>query len=344
MKQYQEYILEHLKELLAIDSPSGFTGRAADYLMRLYQDMGYEPVLTRKGGVIVDLGGEECDNAFLMASHIDTLGAVIAEIKENGRLRISPVGGYGASAVETENCRVYTRGGKVYEGTCQLVNASLHVNTSYKETLRDFQNIEIVLDEDVHAKEDVKALGIENGDFICFDTATRVTESGYIKSRFLDDKLSAAVLIGYAKYLKDTGKMPKRKIYQYFTVFEEIGHGASASIPEGVTDVLSVDMGCVGDGIACTEKEVSICAKDSGGPYNYDFTTELIQTAKEAGIAYAVDVYPSYGSDVEAALKSGFDVRHGLIGPGVYASHGYERGHVDGMMNAFGLLVAYLDK
>ena len=127
-------------------------------------------------------------------------------------------------------------------------------------------------------------------------------------------------------------------------MFEEIGHGASASIPEGVTDVLSVDMGCVGDGIACTEKEVSICAKDSGGPYNYDFTTELIQTAKEAGIAYAVDVYPSYGSDVEAALKSGFDVRHGLIGPGVYASHGYERGHVDGMMNAFGLLVAYLDK
>lgn len=169
-----------------------------------------------------------------------------------------------------------------------------------------------------------------------------MTETGYIKSRFLDDKLSAAILMGYAKYLKDTGKVPDRKVYQYFTVFEEIGHGASASVPDDVTDVISVDMGCVGEGIACTEKEVSICAKDSGGPYHYDLTTELVKTARDYGISYAVDVYPFYTSDVEATLKSGYDVRHALIGPGVYASHGYERSHVDGMMNTFRLLNAYL--
>ncbi len=148
--------------------------------------------------------------------------------------------------------------------------------------------------------------------------------------------------MGYAKFLKDTKRTPKRKVYQYFTVFEEIGHGASASVPEDVTDVISVDMGCVGEGISCTEKEVSICAKDSGGPYHYDLTTELIKTAREHEISYAVDVYPFYTSDVEATLKSGYDIRHALIGPGVYASHGYERSHINGMMNTFRLLSAYL--
>ncbi len=342
MEQYKDFILEQVKQLLAIDSPSGFADRAAEHLMEVYRGMGYEPVRTNKGGVLVNLGGKEPD-AILTASHVDTLGAITAEIKDNGRLRISPIGSISANTVETENCRIYTRFGKIYEGTCQLVNASTHVNGKIDQTLRNYQNVEIVLDEDVHSREDVKKLGIDNGDFVCFDPVTRVTQSGYIKSRFLDDKLSAAILVGYAKYLKDTGKVPKRRVYQYFTVFEEIGHGASASIPQDVTEAISVDMGCVGEGIACTEKEVSICAKDSGGPYNYALTTELIKTAKDNEIPYAVDVYPYYSSDVEATLKSGCDIRHGLIGPGVYASHGYERSHVDGMMNTFRLLCAYLD-
>ncbi len=343
MAEYQDYILEQLKNLIETDSPSGFTGKAVEYLMKTYQEMGYEPVMTNKGGVLVCLGGKEEGGAILTAAHIDTLGAVVAEIKSSGRLRLSPVGGISPHSIETENCRVYTRFGKVYEGTCQIANASVHVNKEFDKTERTYEHMEVVLDEDVCSVEDVKKLGIDNGDFICFEPVLRITESGYIKSRFLDDKLSAAILVGYAKYLKEEGKTPKRKLYQYFTVFEEIGHGASASIPSDVTEMISVDMGCVGDGIACTEREVSICAKDSGGPYHYDLTTELIRTAKENGIAYAVDVYPSYGSDVEAALKSGYDARHGLIGPGVYASHGYERSHVDGVKNTFRLLQAYLD-
>ena len=179
-----------------------------------------------------------------------------------------------------------------------------------------------MLDEKVHSREDVEALGIMTGDIVCFDPRTTVTESGYIKSRFLDDKLSVGILLGYARYLKEENVTPERMIYQHITVFEEVGHGGAASIPEGVTEVISVDMGCVGDGLACEETQVSICAKDSHGPYHYDVVSGLIAAAEKAGADYAVDVYPHYGSDADAALDAGIDARHGLIGPGVYASHG----------------------
>jgi putative aminopeptidase FrvX len=196
----------------------------------------------------------------------------------------------------------------------------------------------------VHTKDQVKALGIQNGDYICFEPRTRVTESGYIKSRFLDDKISAAILLGYGKYLKDNEITPKHRVYVQFTIYEEVGHGGSAPCPSGVTEIWSVDMGCVGDGLECTEHEVSICAKDSGGPYNYEVVTKMIQVAKNHELGFAVDIYPHYGSDVEASLKAGNDVRHGLIGPGVYASHGYERTHRDGVKNTFDLIRYYMEE
>ena len=168
---------------------------------------------------------------------------------------------------------------------------------------------------------------------MCFEPRTRITSSGYIKSRFLDDKLSAAILLGYGKYLKEEEVETERRIYVHFTMYEEVGHGGSASVPEGVTEAWSVDMGCVGEGLECTERQVSICAKDSGGPYNYEIVCKLLELAKVNGIDYAVDVYPHYGSDVETTLRAGNDVRHALICPGVYASHGYERSHRDGVLN-----------
>ena len=335
-----DYSIEQLKQLCAIDSPSGFTERAADYLMEELTRLGYAPEKTRKGGVTVCLGGgapEAADGLLLMA-HVDTLGAVISEVKGNGRLRLSPVGGLRAENCEAENCRIYTRDGKVYTGCLQLCNASVHVNRDYGEAKRKFDTVEVLIDEPVKSADETRALGIEIGDFVCFDPRTVVTESGYIKSRFLDDKLSAAILLGLAKELKDKNTAPKRKVYLHFTVYEEVGHGASAYVPQDVSEIVSVDMGCVGDGLKCTEREVSICAKDSGGPYDYTVTTALVGAAKEAEAAYAVDVYPFYGSDAEAALHAGFDVRHGLIGPGVYASHGYERSHVDGVENTLKLL------
>jgi len=200
-----------------------------------------------------------------------------------------------------------------------------------------------VLDEDVKSADDSRKLGIEVGDIVCFEPRTRRTSSGYLKSRFLDDKLSVGILLGFAKYLSDNAITPKRRTWVHVTVYEEVGHGGSASVPAGITEAISVDMGCVGDGLQCTEKQVSICAKDSGGPYSYEVVGKLIEAAKKTDADYAVDVYPYYGSDVEATLRSGVDIRHGLIGAGVYASHGYERSHMDGIYNTLKVLAGYLE-
>lgn len=340
--KYVDYIVEETKKILAIDSPSGYTKDVADFVMKEYKRLGYEPEMTVKGGIIVALGGKKKNDAVMLEAHIDTLGAMVEEIKESGRLKVTPVGGMNANNAETENCRIVTRFSGIYEGTLQLSNASIHVNGEYNEKKRKFDEMEVVLDEKVSSKEEAQKLGIMAGDFVCFEPRTVITGSGYIKSRFLDDKLSVGILLGYAKYLKEEGIKPERMVYQHITVFEEVGHGGAASIPEGVTEVISVDMGCVGEGLACDETKVSICAKDSFGPYHYDVVTGLIEAAKEHQLDFAVDVYPYYGSDADVALTAGYDVRHGLIGPGVYASHGYERSHKDGVKNTFRLLCAYL--
>lgn len=339
-EKYMDYIIEQLKKLLSIDSPSGYTEAVADYLMEEYTRLGYTPHLTRKGGVQVTLGGE--GHGLMLFAHVDTLGAMVAEIKSDGRLRLSPIGGLTADNVETENCRLYTLDGNRYEGTLQLINASLHVNGEYKETKRTFDTLELLLDEPVSSADDVKALGIMNGDYVCPDPRIRITDSGYIKSRYLDDKLSTAILLGFAKYVKEENIELKRRIYQHITVFEEVGHGGCASIPDDVEELLAVDMGCVGSGLECTEHQVSICVKDSCGPSHYSMIRELVQAAKTHQVDFAADVYPYYGSDVDKALTAGHDVRHALIGPGVYASHGYERTHKDGVKNTFLLLKAFL--
>lgn len=343
MEQYTTYAVEKAVELLAIDSPTGFTKVAADWVKKEFEALGFSATLTNKGGVLVDLGGTDAENALLLEAHTDTLGGMVAEVKGNGRLRLTNLGGMRAENSETENVRVYTRTGRVIEGTLQLCNASVHVNGAFADTKRSFDTTEVLLDENVKSADDARALGIEVGDIVCFDPRTRVTASGYIKSRFLDDKLSVGILLGFAKYLADNRISLSRRVYVHVTVYEEVGHGGAASVPAGVTEAISVDMGCVGDGLTCTERQVSICAKDSGGPYSYEVVGKLIDAAKATGADYAVDVYPHYGSDVEATLGGGADVRHGLIGSGVYASHGYERSHRDGVKNTLLVLRGYLN-
>ena len=340
--EYGSFIVEETKNLLAIDSPSGMTKKAAEHVMTRFEALGYAPQMTRKDGVLVCLGGVDKENGLLLEAHMDTLGGMVCQIKANGRLKITPIGGLRAENVETENCRVVTKFDGVIEGTAQLINASTHVNEKYADTQRTFDTIEIVLDEPVESADDVKKLGIRTGDYVCFEPRTRVTKSGYIKSRFLDDKLSVGIMLGFAKYLHDEGKTPTRRVYVHVTVYEEVGHGGSASVPAGVTEAISVDMGCVGAGLQCTERQVSICAKDSGGPYSYDVVKKLIAAAQKEHADYAVDIYPYYGSDVEATLRAGYDIRHGLIGAGVYASHGYERSHRDGVLNTLRVLRGYL--
>ena len=342
-KKYAKFAASKAIELLNIDSPTGFTKKAAAWVLDAFRGLGFKAELTNKGAVLVDLGGKESERgAVLFAAHADTLGAVIAEIKGNGRLRLSNIGGLQACNTETENVNVYSRSGEVYEGTIQLINASSHVNKDLCTTVRDFNTVEVVLDEDVNSAADVRKLGLEVGDFVCPFPRAHITKSGYIKSRYLDDKLSVGILLGVAKYIKDNSIELQRRVYCLITVYEEVGHGGSTSIPSDVREAISVDMGCVGSGLQCTERQASICVKDSGGPYDYDVTDALVKAAQKEKADYALDVYPFYGSDVEASLRAGYDIRHGLIGPGVYASHGYERSHIDGVFNTMKVIKGYL--
>lgn len=336
--KYKKYMLTQLEQLLNMDSPTGYHYQIQDYLVKELNELGYQPETLRKGGVKVNLGGE--GHPIMMLAHTDTLGCVVKYIKADGRLAISNMT-LNPNNIETETVKVITRNNGTYEGTIQLINASTHVNKEVNAS-REFDNLEIVLDEDVRSADDAKALGINPGDFIALNPRFTVTSKEYIKSRFLDDKASAAVLMTFAKYLKEENITLGRNVWLNFTSFEEIGHGGATGIPAEMEDLLSVDMGCVGENVTCTEKMVSICAKDSGGPYHYEFTNELIEAAKKAGVDYAIDVYNFYGSDVECSLRAGYDVRYALIGPGVYASHGYERTHIDGMLHTFDLIKEYL--
>ena len=343
MKEYTDYAVEQTCALLAIDSPTGYTAGAADYVTERLTGLGFSPALTRKGGVLVCLTPDRPEeNALLLEAHVDTLGGMVTRITGSGRLKLTPLGGMNPNNGEAENVRIYTREGKVFTGTFQLQNASIHVNGDYSSAKRSYDGMEVVIDEEVSDEDGVRALGIQPGDIVCFDPRTTVTPSGYIKSRFLDDKLSVGVLLALAKRVADGRLVPARRVWLHITVFEEVGHGGAASVPAGVTEALSVDMGCVGDGLGCDETKVSICAKDSGGPYHYEIVTALMEAAKAAGADFAVDVYPHYGSDVEATLGAGHDLRHGLIGPGVYASHGYERSHRKGVENTLKLLEQYI--
>lgn len=337
MNSHMNFIKEQLYTLTSIPSPSSFTTKVTDYLLSELSSLGYSPERSNKGNVFVTLG--DSGSPLVLAAHVDTLGAMVRSIKENGRLRPTTIGGHQWSTADGENCTIHTRDGRVYTGVVLNKEPSSHVADQKTELIEE--NMEILLDENVTSDQDTLALGIQTGDIIAMDPRTVVTESGYIKSRFLDDKLSAAILLGLARAVREDAWKLSRKVSLLFTVYEEVGHGGSV-VPDDTEEMISVDMGCVGSDLGCTERMVSICAKDSGGPYNYDLITALSNLAKEKELDYAIDIYPHYGSDVETTLRAGYDIRHGLIGPGVYASHNYERSHMDGVRNTFELLKAYI--
>ena len=333
----KDYALHYIQALLSIPSPTGFTKEATDYLLNTLTELGFSPVRDRKGCVMCCLGGE--GRGLLLSAHVDTLGAMVRSVKGNGRIRYTHVGGWQDATVENENCLVHTRDGRAYSATVQSTKASQHVFRGMGDEKRSEETLEIVLDEQVKNAADVENLGIETGCYISWDPRIVLTESGYLKSRHLDDKASAGVLLALARMVAEKKVTLKRRVCILFTVFEEVGHGCSMKLPEGIEDLLVVDMGCVGDDLKCDETMVSICVKDSAGPYHYEFTSELIAAAKANNIDYAADVYPSYSSDSATALKAGNDVRFALIGPGVFASHGYERTHEKGVENTCKLLL-----
>ena len=342
MKCSTQYAVDQTLRLLAIDSPTGYTQPVTEYLLDTLGRMGFAPTRTRKGAVVCEIGGE--GSPLVLAAHVDTLGLMVRYIKPNGRLAFTRIGGMCFQSSEAENVTVLTRDGRRYTGMIAHKNPSKHVNPDVEKDPRNEETLEILLDANVSNREDVQQLGISVGDMVFLDPRPRVTESGFIRSRFLDDKLSAGMLLSLAKAVSEGAVKLSRKTTLLFSVYEEVGHGASHGLPEDTEDLLVVDMGCVGDEITCTERQVSICAKDRNGPYDYSMTSELIALAQANGIDYAVDCYPSYGSDAGTALRAGYDIRYALIGAGVYASHGYERSHVLGVENTLHLIEAYVEK
>lgn len=339
---YTDYSIQSILELCRIPSPSGFTAEIVKHLVKELKALGLAPQTTRKNAVICDLGGK--GRPLVLAAHVDTLGAMIRSVKGNGRIRFTPIGGYAGGFVENENVTVHTRTGKTFSGTIHLINAAAHTYRDTATLERNEANLEVVLDEVVGKEAEVLKLGIKPGDFISFDPRTVYTKSGFIKSRFLDDKASAGILLALAKAVADKAVKPARRTYIMFTNYEEVGHGASSGIPTDAEEMISVDMGAVGDDLKTDEYKVSICAKDSGGPYDYEVTNHLLAVAEKQKIDFALDIYPYYGSDVEATLRAGYDLRHGLVGPGVFASHSYERTHKKGINNTFKLLAAYISE
>lgn len=337
-----EQILKYIKELCNTPSPTGYTKRVEKYLMEEFKKMGYNPYQTTKGNVVVPINpGKE--NGLLMSAHVDTLGLMVRSIKANGRLRVTTLGGFPLSYVEQENVTIITRAGKEYTGVMRINNPAVHGSDDPREIKRDDINMEVVIDEITNSAEETEKLGISAGDFIALDPRFRV-DNGFVKSRHLDDKASAGVLMALAKEIKEESIKINRPLYFAFTIYEEVGHGAASGHPVGITDMIAVDMGVVYDDLKTDETKVSICAKDSSGPYNFDLTNELIDMAKANEIDYAIDIYPQYGSDASAAVASANDFRHALAGSGVAASHGYERTHVNGLNGLYKLLKEYIKK
>ena len=337
-----ETIIKYIKDLCTTPSPTGYTKRAEKCLMDEFKAMGYEPYQTNKGNVIVPINPGD-KNGLLLSAHVDTLGLMVRSIKSNGRLRVTTLGGFPLNYVEQENVIIITRSGKEFTGVMRLNNPAVHGSSEPREAKRDDEHMEVVIDEITNSADETEALGISAGDFIALDPRFRV-DNGFIKSRHLDDKASAGVLMALAKEIKDNNIKINRPLYLAFTIYEEVGHGAASGHPAGISDMIAVDMGVVYDDLKTDETKVSICAKDSSGPYNYDLTNELINIAKNEDIDYAIDIYPFYGSDASAAVASSNDFRHALVGAGVAASHGYERTHVKGLSGLYKLLKTLLSK
>ncbi|WP_308634210.1 M42 family metallopeptidase [Paenibacillus silvisoli] len=339
----RNYIHRLLELLLTTPSPSGFCMT----IMRIIQEeaakLGYALEITPKGNGIITIPGADHrdDEVIALTAHVDTLGAMVRSIKGSGTLRFTPIGGYSMHTVESEYCLIHTRDGRTYDGTVLTTKPSVHVYSDVRELKRDEANMEIRIDEHVTSKEDVQKLGIAPGDFISWDARPKFFPNGYIKSRHLDDKASVAAIFGLLEWLKREGKSPLRTVKIIISTYEEVGHGSS-HIPADITEMIAVDMGAIGDDLSTTERVVSICAKDSSGPYDYGMTTKLIELAKRENIPYAIDIYPHYGSDASAALRGGSNIKAALIGPGVHASHSMERTHSDAVLGTAALLAAYI--
>lgn len=335
--------VDYIVKLTNTPSPTGFTTDIMNYIKCEVESFGYQTTKTAKGGILVSVLGESDQQHRIVTAHLDTLGAMVRTIKPDGRIKMDLVGGFGYPSIEGENCLIHcAKNGKVFTGTILMHQTSVHVYRDANTAERNQTNMEIRLDEKVSSADETRALGIEVGDFISFDPRTVVTETGFIKSRHLDDKVSAAILINLLKTYKEEGITLPYTTHFYFSNNEEIGYGANSSLPDKVVEYLAVDMGAMGDDQQTDEYTVSICVKDGSGPYHYELRQHLVYLAEKKNIPYKLDIYPYYGSDASAAMRAGADVKHALLGAGIESSHSYERTHLDSVQATERMVDAYL--
>lgn len=341
MEFNKEYVMDLAKEILEIDSPSGYCKNAVDFVGQEVEKLGYKFEKTKKGNGVIIVNGKSSNKTIGLSAHVDTLGLMVRSISSDGTLRTVPIGGVMYATYDSEYCKIQTRDGKTYTGTILSNKPAVHVYKGARDEPRNDETMHIRLDEVVENKEDVEKLGISAGDYVFIDPKVIVTKNGFIKSRFLDDKISVALILGLLKNWSDNKIVPKYDVVIFISTYEEVGHGLSYLTCE-VDELVAIDMGCIGEDLNCTEQTVSICAKDSSSPYDYDLTTKLINLAKTNELDYVVDIYPMYGSDVSASLSAGNDFKGALIGTGVHSSHGLERTHYNGILNTMKLLYLYL--
>ncbi|TMW72949.1 M42 family metallopeptidase [Alteribacter natronophilus] len=334
--------IELIRELVSIPSPSGNTERVISYVEDYLGKLGVETKRNRKGGLIATLPGKDDSQHRMLTAHVDTLGAMVKEIKPSGRLKLSLIGGFKFNSIEGEYCEIETSAGKKYTGTILMHQTSVHVYKDAGKAERNEANMEVRIDEKVHSAGEVRDLGIEVGDFVSFDPRVETTKSGYLKSRHLDDKASVGILMQLMRQVKEEGLELPHTTHFLISNNEEIGYGGNASIPAETVEYLAVDMGAMGDGQTTDEYTVSICVKDASGPYHYGLRKNLTSLAEKNEIGYKLDIYPYYGSDASAAIRSGHDIVHGLVGPGIDSSHAYERTHMDSIEETTRLLLAYV--
>lgn len=331
-----------IEQLVSIPSPSGFTNQVIGFVEKEFQHLGVDTFRNRKGGLIATIEGENRDEHRMLTAHVDTLGAMVKEVKDNGRLRIDLIGGFPYTAVEGEYCIIHTSSGKQMTGTILMHQTSVHVYKDAGTAERNQQNMEVRIDAKVSNAKEIRELGIEVGDFISFDPRVEQTENGFIKSRHLDDKASVAILLQLVKRLKAEGKQLPYTTHFLISNNEEIGYGGNSNIPAETVEYLAVDMGAMGDGQSTDEYTVSICVKDASGPYHYGLRKYLVGLAEKHAIGYQLDIYPYYGSDASAAIRAGHDIIHGLVGPGIDSSHAFERTHESSLENTEQLLYHYV--
>lgn len=334
--------IELVKSLTTIPSPTGNTQNIIQYVDSLLKEQGYTTEINRKGSLIVTVPGKNDEQHRFITAHIDTLGAMVRGIKSDGRLKLDLIGGFRYNSIEGEYCTIHTQSGKNYTGTILMHQTSVHVYKDAGTAERNQDNMEVRIDEKTFSKEDTEKLGIQVGDFISFDPRTEITESGFIKSRHLDDKVSAAILIQFLTTLNQTKETLPYTTHFLFSNNEEIGYGGNSNIDNRVVEYLAVDMGAMGDDQQTDEYTVSICVKDGSGPYHLGLRNHFVSLCQENDIPYKLDIYPYYGSDASAAMKAGADVKHGLIGAGIEASHAFERTHQDSINSTEQLVSKYL--